>query len=170
MFARTSAVILGMVGAFALGLTLGPQINANRPAAAAPEVVVRPDVARELPARVTPATGGAVALNVRAEAPRLERVLPASARPVQQHMKRLLNDGADVEAAAEGFHNARELMTVAYAARNTDIPFVLLKHRVLTEQMSLARAIGASRPELDAAAEVNRARAEAKADLARISS
>ena len=61
-------------------------------------------------------------------------------------------------------------MTVAYAARNTDIPFVLLKHRVLTEQMSLARAIGASRPELDAAAEVNRARAEAKADLARISS
>ena len=29
-------------------------------------------------------------------------------------------------------------MTVAYAARNTDIPFILLKHRVLEQRMSLA--------------------------------
>ena len=72
--------------------------------------------------------------------------------------------------AADGFHNARQFMTVAYAARNTEIPFVLLKHRVLTERMSLGRAIRESRPELDEAAEVTRARAEAKADLARISS
>ncbi len=97
-------------------------------------------------------------------------MLPASAPPVKQHIKRLLTDGADVTMAADGFHNARQLMTVVYAARNTEIPFVLLKHRVLVERMSLGRAIRESRPELDDAAEVTRARAEAKADLARISS
>ncbi len=161
MFARTSAVILGMVGAFALGLTVGPQINANRPVASAPEPVAAPPVAAARLADKAPTT---------TPAPRLERVLPASAIPVQRHMKRLLNAGSDVEVAANGFHNARELMTVAYAARNTEIPFVLLKHRVLTERMPLALAIETSRPELDASAEVSRARAEAKADLARIAS
>lgn len=162
MFARTSAVILGMVGAFALGLTLGPQINAHRPAAPASAPGVAPAVAA---APLAEAPGSA-----HTATPRLERVLPASAPPVQRQVRRLLSDGADVEMAAEGFHNARELMTVAYAARNTDIPFVLLKHRVLTERMPLDRAIRASRPGLDAAAEVGRARAAAKADLARISS
>lgn len=158
MFARTSIAILGMVGAFALGMTVGPQLNANR---RVPEISVAP-VAPE-------ATAGApIATPVVVPAPRLERVPAASARPVQQHVKLLLNSGTDVKKASAGFHNARELMTVAYAARNTDIPFVLLKHRVLNERMSLSRAISRSKPELDEAAEVNRARAEAKADLARL--
>lgn len=160
MFGRTSAVILGLVGAFALGATVGPQIDANRRAKVAPVAFVAPE------APAAPASAPAPA----AAPPRLERVLPASAKPVRQHVKRLLNEGANVERAADGFHNARDLMTVAYAARNTEIPFVLLKHRVLTERMTLGRAIRASRPELNATAEVTRARAEAKADLARIPS
>lgn len=161
MFARTSTVILGMAGAFALGLTIGPQIDANRDDSPSPVATVAPEAA---PSFVdVPATVPTVA-------PRLERVLPATAKPVQQQVKRLLTRGADVEMAAEGFHNARELMTVAYASRNTAIPFVLLKHRVLTERMSLGRAIRASRPELNASTEVSRARAAAKADLARIPS
>jgi hypothetical protein len=57
---------------------------------------------------------------------------------------------------------------VAYAAKNTDIPFVVLKHRVLSEGKPLGTAIGELKPELDEVAEVNRARAEARADLARI--
>jgi len=162
MFARTSTVILGLVGAFALGLTIGPQLTAPRAVATAPSTPVA--------AAAPPSLTAAVAADAPAEAPRLERVLPASAPPVTQHVKRLLTDGTDVRLAARGFHNARQLMTVAYAARNTDIPFVLLKHRVLTERMSLSRAIRESRPELDEAAEVSRARAEAKADLARIPS
>ncbi len=162
MFARTSTVMLGMVGAFALGLTIGPQITATRAVAPAPMTRVASDALAATAPAATPAAPGA--------APRLERVLPASSPPVRQHAKRLLNDGADVTLAADGFHNARQFMTVAYAARNTEIPFVLLKHRVLTERMSLGRAIRESRPELDEAAEVTRARAEAKADLARISS
>jgi len=162
MFARTSTVILGVVGAFALGLTIGPQITATRGVATVSMTHVAPEALA--------ATAPAVTPSAKFAAPRLERVLPASAPPVRQYVERLLNHGADVAMAAHGFHNARQLMTVAYAARNTDIPFVLLKHRVLTERMSLGRAIRESRPELDEAAEVTRARAEAKADLARIAS
>lgn len=159
MFARTSIAILGMVGAFALGMTVGPQLNANRRVPEISVATVEPEVPRDAPVVTAP---------VVVPAPRLERVPAASARPVQQHVKLLLNSGTDVKKASAGFHNARELMTVAYAARNTEIPFVLLKHRVLNERMSLSRAISQSKPELDEAAEVNRARAEAKADLARL--
>lgn len=162
MFARTSMVILGMVGAFALGLTVGPQLDANRrttptPGPVAVAETAAPDVATVAPRPALAAT------------PRLERVLPASAEPVQAEVKLLLNRGADVRTAAKGFQNAHQLMTVAYAARNTDIPFILLKHRVITERKSLAVAIRELKPELNELAEVNRARAEAKANLARIS-
>jgi hypothetical protein len=99
---------------------------------------------------------------------RLERVPTASAEPVQRQAKQLLNRGTDVRKASEGFPNAYQFMTVAYAAKNTDIPFVVLKHRVLSEGKPLGTAIGELKPELDEVAEVNRARAEARADLARI--
>ena len=60
-------------------------------------------------------------------------------------------------------------MTVAHAARNTSVPFVVLKHRVLNEGQTLAEAIEEFKPNLDAKAEVARARAEAQADLADLS-
>lgn len=166
MFARTSIVaVLGMVGAFALGLTVGPQLDANRTtthstAVSAPEPAPAPApaaVERPLPARLI-------------TAPKLERVLSAESKPVQRQVKQILSRGTDVKVAAEGFQNARELMTVAHAAKNTDIPFVLLKHRVLTQRKSLAAAIRESKPELNEKAEVTRATNEAKADLARIPS
>ena len=159
MFDRTSMTVLGMAGAFALGLAVGPQLDANR-------------LAAPLAAAVAPASPPAALVKAptSAAAPRLERVLPATAKAVQRQVRGLLNDGADVRVAVAGFPNARELMTVAHAARNTEIPFVLLKHRVLAEGLSLAQAIRASKPELNEVAEVNRARADAKADLARISS
>lgn len=164
MFARTSIVaVLGMVGAFALGLTVGPQLDANRATASTPAVTAPAPAAddavveRPLPAR-------------KITTPKLERVLPAEAKPVQMQVKQILNRGTDVKVAAEGFQNARELMTVAHAAQNTEIPFVLLKHRVLTERKSLAAAIREFKPELDGPAEVSRATTQAKADLARISS
>ena len=163
MFARTSMVVVGMVGAFALGLTIGPQLDANRHVVAAP-----PGAA--VPALDTAPASATAALPTRSAGPRLERVLPASSRPVQAQVQQLLNPGSDVAVAAKGFDNARELMTVAYAARNTEIPFLLLKHRVLTQRKSLAVAIRESKPELNEVAEVNRARAEAKAGLARLSS
>ena len=161
MFDRTSRVVLGVVGAFALGVIAGAQLDRPSTPSMSQALEAAPAVA-SAPAPATPPS--------RARAVRLERVPPATAPAVQQHVKRLLNAGTNPELAAEGFGNARELMTVAYAARNTDIPFVLLKHRVLRERMSLASAIQQSRPELDEVAEVNRARAEARADLSRMAS
>ena len=165
-FTRASLAYLGVVGAFALGLAVGPIVGARgRTASVAPEapppatVVSVPDKA--------PAPESAP---VRAAAPKLERVPTASAEPVQKQAKLLLNRGADVKKASEGFANGYQFMTVAYAARNTDIPFMVLKHRVLTEGKPLAAAIAELKPELDHVAEANRARAEARADLARIQS
>ena len=160
MFDKTSVMVLGMAGAFALGLAVGPQLDANRLAAPAPVAAAAPASPPVALVKASTSTAG----------PRLERVLPATAKTVQRQVQGLLNEGADVRVAAAGFPNARELMTVAHAARNTEIPFILLKHRVLEERMSLARAIRESKPELNEVAEVNRARAAAKADLARISS
>jgi hypothetical protein len=156
---RASLVYLGVVGAFAVGLAVGPLVGAKHGEAAA--AVETPAPAPVLTPTATPAPDGTLAR-------RLERVPTASAEPVQRQVKQLLNRGADVRKASEGFPNAYQFMTVAYAAKNTDIPFVVLKHRVLSEGKSLATAIAELKPELDGAAEVNRARAEARADLARI--
>jgi hypothetical protein len=95
-------------------------------------------------------------------------VLTANAEPVRKHVKPLLTFGTDVNKAADGFNTAEQFVTVAYAAKNTEVPFVLLKHRVLNEDQSLAEAIRASKPDLDASLEAERARIEARADLARI--
>lgn len=161
-FTRASLVYLGVVGAFGLGLAVGPLFGA-RPGEV-PAAVAAPAGAPALTAPV------AAPVPARRSAPRLERVPTASAEPVQRHVKLLLNRGADVRKASEGFANAYQFMTVAYVAKNTDIPFVVLKHRVLTEGRPLAAAIIEFKPELDGTAEVNRARAEARADLARIAS
>ena len=66
------------------------------------------------------------------------------------------------------FLDAHQFATIAHAAHNTQVPFMLLKHRVLVEGKSLVTAIRASKPELDEAAEAARAREAAAADLADI--
>lgn len=78
----------------------------------------------------------------------------------------VLNRGTRLEIAAQDFADAEEFMTVAHAARNTGVPFMVLKHRVVNEQQTLADAIRDSKPDLNAQAEVSRARAAARADLA----
>jgi hypothetical protein len=84
-------------------------------------------------------------------------------------LKPVLNRGR-TWPAADGFRDAEQFATVAHAARNTEVPFVLLKHRVLNEGRSLADAIHASKPDVDAKGETSRAATEAKSDIAAISS
>jgi hypothetical protein len=121
---------------------------------------------------------GAVALGAWAgpgmnDAATKDDVTPVTVAPstesVQRHARDLLSYGTDVKAAASGFTNAEQFMTVAYAAKNTAIPFVLLKHRVLTEGKSLADAIRELKPGIDATLEANRARLEARSELSRLS-
>ncbi len=73
-----------------------------------------------------------------------------------------------MEVAAEGFRSAEEFATVAHAARNTNVPFMVLKHRVVTEHKTLADALEEVNPRVDAQAEVARAEAAAKSDIAAI--
>jgi hypothetical protein len=87
---------------------------------------------------------------------------------LQQRLKPLLNQGANMEVASREFKDGEQFATVAHAARNTEIPFMVLKHRVVDEGKSLADAIQEFKPELDPKAEAARARAEAKSDVAAI--
>jgi hypothetical protein len=94
--------------------------------------------------------------------------VPATQPDLQARLKPVLNRGTRMEMAAAGFRDAEQFATVAHAARNTGVPFAVLKHRVLEERQTLARAIRSSKPDLDAQREVVRARRAARDDIAAI--
>ena len=73
-----------------------------------------------------------------------------------------------MQVAADGFRSAEEFATVAHAAHNTNVPFMVLKYRVLNEGQTLVNAIHDLKPEVDAKAEVARAGAAAKSDIAAV--
>jgi hypothetical protein len=102
-------------------------------------------------------------------APKLVMTSPVSAPELHARMKPVLARGTKMPLAADGFTSAEQFATLAHASKNTQVPFILLKHRVLTEGQSLEQAIRASNPEVDARVEVARARAAAKEDIAALS-
>ena len=162
-FAKMTALSLGFVGAFALGVWTGPQIvqrSANVAVAADDASVIW---GSGLPPETEPASTSRAP---RAAATRA-RVEP-SAPDLQAKLKPVLNRGANMAMAAEGFQSAEQFATVAHAARNTQVPFVLLKHRVINEGKSVAEAIRESKPAVNAAVEANLARAQARSDIASI--
>lgn len=160
-FGKASAVALAIVGALAVGIWIGPEVrNATQPAPAGSVVE-----GNGLPDQSQLATAPRV---VRKPAAKPVAVIPATEETVQDHVKPLLNKGANMEKASAGFRDAETFVTIAHAARNTEIPFVLLKHRVLTEKKSLVSAIRESKPDLDATIEASRARAEAKSDMTKL--
>jgi hypothetical protein len=164
---KTSALSLSLVGTFALGVWTAPYFTpatTTKTAIAAPQV---DQVSTSVSAPAPRAKAGAT--RARVELSALAPTLAVSDEPVQAHAKSLLNSGTDVKMASEGFRDATEFVTAAYAARNTAIPFMLLKHRVLTEGLTLSEAIRASKPELDAVREMDRARTAARSDLSRLS-
>jgi hypothetical protein len=158
---KATALVLGFAGAFALGVVAAPQLTDRTPTAvSSDEKLAAPAPAPVAPAsRVTPATRPAV---TRAPA------VPASAPEIHVRMKPVLNAHTNLKWAAEGFRDAEQFATVAYAARNTGIPFAVLKHRVLEEKKSLSAAIHELRPALDAKAEARRAATMARSDVASI--
>jgi hypothetical protein len=179
---KASALAAGFVGAVALGVAIGPWVTGRtiteQAIVAQPAVqVATPDSSKERPApartRRAPAAGDATATGetraaARSTAP-AAAAIPASQPELHQRLKKVLNRGADMSMAAEGFKSAEQFAMVAHAARNTEVPFMLLKHRILNEGRTLEQAILDSRPVADAKAEVARARDEARADLAAIS-
>jgi hypothetical protein len=179
-FGKAAALTAGFVGAVALGVAIGPSITdrlsdreTNATVTQAPaSSEAQPKAAAERSPRARAAARPAVTDEGKSVAVAANAVRADEPR-VQERLKPVLNRGAKMEIAAQGFLTAEEFATVAHAAKNTNVPFMVLKHRVLNEKRpledSMADAIREFKPELNAKAEVAKAQREAKADIADIS-
>jgi hypothetical protein len=163
---KMTALAFGLVGGFALGVWTGPYFvpAANLADSAVHETVVVPTAPEAPSAPAAAAKARPARPAVAARAARVEVTAPA----LHERLKPVLNRGANMAVAADGFRSAEEFATVAHAARNTEVPFMVLKHRVLTEGKSLAQAIRESKPAVNAADEASQARAQARSDIAAI--
>jgi hypothetical protein len=176
---RTSAATLGLVAGVVLGAWIGSELTTSRGNAPEPPVVtteavqVSPATAPAKPKRATRVVARAASSAVEAptpeSTPKLVMTIPVSAPELHARIKPVLARGTKLPLAVEGFTSAEQFATIAHAARNTQVPFILLKHRVLMEGQSLEEAIAASRPDVDARSEAQRARQEAKADIEALS-
>jgi hypothetical protein len=174
---KTSAAALGLVGGLALGAWIGTELISDREVAAPEPAAVTAQAPVEEPTAAAPAKPRRVTRVARADAapaveapapasaPKLVMTIPVSAPELHERLKPVLARGTKIPVAIEGFTDAHQFATLARAARNTQVPFILLKHRVLTEGQSLEDAIRASRPDLDARTEALRAQGEARADI-----
>jgi len=176
----TSAAVIGVAGGIALGMWLASAITlmdrepADQAAAVTQQVTEPADIplveppavkTRRVVPRAAVAKPAVTAPVAKPELPKLVMTVPVTAPALHNRMKPVLARGTKYNLAVEGFSDAEQFATIAHAARNTQVPFILLKHRVLNEHRSLADAIRASKPDLDADAEVQRARSAAKSDL-----
>ena len=175
--AKASALVLGFVGAMALGVLIAPHLperwTADRdtvttaPTASTDEAAGPARSTSRSASRATPAKSGPAAAPARKDASEIAKASVSPSTPeLQQRLKPVLNRGADMTKASEGFRSGTEFAAVAHAARNTGIPFMVLKHRVVNEGKSLEAAIRAANPELDAGIAANLARAQARSDIA----
>lgn len=161
-FGRGAALALGLAGGLALGIWTGPYITDT--------------VAMNLPgesAVTTPARGARVnASEASARRPatsaRTLGVISVSEPALHDQLKPLLNSGTNMTGAASGFKSPEQFAMVAHAAHNTQIPFQVLKDRVVRKGQSLESVIREFNPNLNATIEANRARAEATSDIARL--
>lgn len=178
---KAGLITAGLVGVVALGVATAPAIRDSWNSR-----VSAPDTTAVAPAADSSATAPAA---VKTERPARRATAPAPTRSddvvavkkepnvvqtvavsmwepeLRDRVKAVLNPGAKPEIAAADFANAEQFMTVAHAARNTELPFMVLKDRVLNQGQSLSEAIHEFKPELDAKAEVTRARSAARSDL-----
>lgn len=174
---KAAALTAGFIGAFALGIAIGPSLThrmtANdtaAPAQATPVASEKTPAPVATPARRnTPRARPADSRPTSAESSVASKVsIPLSEPRLQDKMRPLLNRGARMDVAVDGFKSAEDFASVAHAARNTSVPFMVLKHGVVTEGRSLADAIHAAKPDIDANAEAQRAQRAAKSDIATI--
>jgi hypothetical protein len=181
---KAGLLMAGFVAMFAVGVMTGPTIRDNWSRMNAPQApmdapqapVAAPSVEKSAPA---PAKPDRPAARTRSSSSRtdepvatkkpsnaIQRIEVSMWEPeLRDRVKAVLNPGSRLEIAAADFDSSEQFVTTAYAARNTKVPFVVLKDRVLNKGQSLAEAIREFKPELDVKAEVQRARAAARSDL-----
>ena len=170
---KAALLTAGLVGVVALGVVTRPAIrdhwtkmNTPEMTASAPADTSAPAAApvkAKQPAHRAPSREGVTA---RKDPGRIDTVPVLVWQPeLRNRVKAVLNPGTRLELAAEDFTTAEQFVTVAHAARNTQVPFMVLKDRVVNQNQSLAEAIHEFKPDLDAKAEVKRAQVEAQSDL-----
>jgi len=172
---KATAFTAALIGVFVLGVAVGPSVMDRIPHRQATVVTepaqptAAPPAAAPTPARV-PARNTARARTKASSSTPVATTskVPASEPRLHDRLKPVLNSGARMTVAAEGFQTGEEFAAVAHAARNTHVPFMVLKHRVIAEGRTLEDALREAKPDLDAKAEVARARAAAKSDVAAI--
>jgi hypothetical protein len=170
--AKASVLAAVLVGAVALAIAYGPTLSnkwetTDTGKATAVETEKAPAPA-PAPARKTERTARArtESAPVAVRRGEVRSVQPAVWEPdLQKKAKEVLNPGAKLELAAADFESVAQFMTVAHAAKNTGVPFMVLKDRVLNQKTTLADAIHESKPDVDAKSEVARAKAAAEQDL-----
>ncbi len=175
---KAAALTAGFLGAFAVGVAVGPSVRdrlsventrVTVPSAETSATNASPPTASSTaPAKTPRARATAAAPKTAPSSAVKTSSVPVSEPRLHARLKPVLNRGARMDVAAEGFRSAEEFATVAHAARNTDVPFMVLKHRVLIDGRTLADAIHEAKPEIDARAEVARAEAAAKSDIATV--
>jgi hypothetical protein len=175
------ALALGFAAAMALGVWIGPHIThrgttVNDSTAAATEQPVagadKEQTARDARAPSSRAsakhTRAAATPKTPTPAGATPRTVPAAAPALHERLKPLLNKGADMGVASQDFRDAEQFAAVAHAARNTEVPFMVLKHRIVEEGKSLEDAIREFKPDLNARVEARRAHAQAKSDISEL--
>ncbi|HEY7501187.1 MAG TPA: hypothetical protein VH740_21880 [Vicinamibacterales bacterium] len=174
---KAAVLTAAFIGAVALGVAIGPSITdrmSDRDTAIskAPAVSEQARPAAEKPAADRSARTARKSTKADAPVAIAANAVRADEPRVHQRLKPILNRGTKMEMAAQGFLTAEEFATVAHAAKNTNVPFVVLKDRVLSQKRPLADsmtdAIREFKPDLDAKAEVAKAQNEARADIADI--
>lgn len=164
--AQASAFTVAMAAAFGLGVWTGPHLRTPAMTSVASDAapIEAPTAADASDAKAP------VQLAPAAAARHMRDVIAVDEPKLHHELQPLLYQGTDMSKAAEGFSNAEQFATVAYASFNTRVPFVVLKYRVLNEGRTLTSAIRESQPAMNATLEVERARAEARSTLASIGS
>ena len=164
MLGKVTLLTMGFAGAFAIGMGTQHWLD-NRREAPAAEVTITAS-AQEAPIAAERATEPTVTKRAPSAPTALLSAVPASQPDLQQRLKPLLNRGTNMSSAAEGFTDGHQFATIAHASHNTQVPFVVIKHRVLNEGRTIESVISEFKPELDAKAEAVRAREEAAQDFA----
>lgn len=161
-FRKASGLALGFVGAMALGVWTGPYITGDRSFDAPGAEMLTEEVKKP---ETDPVVAARPAAGARARAVDPVAVVTLSEPDLHARLKPVLNRGTDLSVASAEFKDATEFAAVAHAARNTGIPFMVLKDRVVNDGMSLEQAIRELSAEKNARLEADLAMAQARSDV-----
>ena len=171
-FGKATALTAGLVGAMAIGVWAGPYLThhadnaTNNTAVQVSQPAATPAAPTKAPPVRRSRTSVAHTDSATADLKPAATIVPVSTPKLHKRLKPLLNSGADMALVAEGFQNAEDFAATVHASKNTNVPFMVLKHRVVDQGKSLKAAIHDAKPEADASLEADLARSEARSDLA----